>query len=77
MGVGIWCCWGCLDGCVWPGLDAGLEVRCLSCLARFGGGCYACTVWSFFSVFLLFSPFSLYSEEDIVIVISCAVLLCW
>jgi len=60
MGVGIWCCWGCLDGYVWPDLGAGLEVRCLSCLARFrgGGGCYACPVRPFLSLFFfsLFLP---------------------
>lgn len=77
MGVGIWCCWGCLDGYVWPGLDAGLEVRRLSCLARLGGLLCVHGLIIFLSVSLLFPPFSLYSEEGIVIVISCAVLLCW
>jgi len=78
MGVGIWCRWGCLDGHVWPGLDAGLEVRCLSCIARFGGVAMRARLDIFslcLSSFLLLPLLSLYSEEDIVIVVSCAVLL--
>lgn len=76
MGVGIWCCWGCLDGYVWPDLGAGLEMRCLSCLARFRRGVVMRARFGLFSLFFLpfFSP---YSEEDVVIVVSCAVLLCW
>jgi len=78
MGVDIWCCWGCLDGYVWPDLGAGLEVRCLSCLPRFRGG-LLCVRGSAFSLSLslLFFTFSLYHEEDVVIVASCAVLFCW
>lgn len=75
MGVGIWCCcWGCLDGHAWPGLGASLEVRCLFCLARFGG--LLCVRRADFSFSIFFSLFlSLYLEEDIVIVVSRAVLL--